>query len=77
MHVYVPRCTRPARRARRDAYIAQLEQQSDADRERIASLKVAQRDMQQFIFQFIASQQNVEQPSSEGDDSASKNDGEA
>ena len=54
-----------------------MRQQSDADRERIASLKASQRDMQQFIFQFIASQQSVEQPSSEGDDSAGENDGEA
>jgi len=53
LHVDVPRDVRPARR---DAYTAQLEQhiqvmgqQSEADRQRIASLKAAQREKQQFI----------------------------
>ena len=77
----VPRGTRPARR---DAFTAQFEQQvqamrqqSNADRERIASLKAAQRDMQQFISQFIVSWQSVGQPSSGGDESAGENNDEA
>ena len=66
----VPRGTRSGRR---DAYTAQLElevqamrqesevlrQQSEADQRRIASLKVAQREMQQFMSRFMASQQGT------------------
>ena len=54
-----------------------MRQQLDTDRERITSLKAAQREMQQFKCQFIASQQSARKPSSGGDDNAGGNDDEA
>jgi hypothetical protein len=65
-----PRGTRPARR---DAYTSELEQKMksmqeswDADRERITQLEQSQRQMQDFMAQYMASQQSGGQSSQGG-----------
>ena len=81
LHVDVSRVTRPTRR---DPYTAQLEQeseamrqQSEADRQRIASLEAAQREIRLFMAQFTASQQSARELNSESDNTGDEDNDEA